>query len=566
MAIRGKGSRSSILQEDQSNILPKQESIDKKPNFSHGSGAPEQCQPDVSEKAHDKSYEIKESRDSGGPYSLLAAAEKHSKFRGKRQEASSQRIIMRKLLEKLGLAEYYDKKLTLHTVLQIDKNSITDVPVQSLSDLPWLFLKRLMMLQRTARSVKCSLTDGTEDSDWDDDQESESDSLQTMNPLDVLTAVFLCSDSFLQQLMIMKMSMCQFAVPLLLPNSDNNQITLMLWAMRDVVKIYRPHSLSDPSAFVEERIALSEIPLVSFVRLGRCNISKSEILNKLFSNPQQYIDTFVHFNTDCGNISKKISDGLVEMSWYLPCGNKNIDVFPEPVAIANLRGDIQNFETQYAFLCEVSTAVFVFFETQLLDSQFILVPSQKSKPQLFFVGDSNNTTTKATVNKLNLNTSNFIFKAKQSDAEFVDKIQSKLQDAIKNNSHKMSVLHLAEIARNLGILVDEDAEECQHAKASADEITSKISDIVQFKKEELPLQGEILMKLAKLEKEECNLKKIGDKNTEDYKNHLQIQKKKLREEQYRRVYTSNFELSVYLDSAFELGFELSVSPVSVNKA
>ncbi|KAI2660048.1 Up-regulator of cell proliferation [Labeo rohita] len=441
---------------------------------------------------------------------------------------------MRKLLEKLGLAEYYDKKLTLHTVLQIDKNSITDVPVQSLSDLPWLFLKRLMMLQRTARSVKCSLTDGTEDSDWDDDQESESDSLQTMNPLDVLTAVFLCSDSFLQQLMIMKMSMCQFAVPLLLPNSDNNQITLMLWAMRDVVKIYRPHSLSDPSAFVEERIALSEIPLVSFVRLGRCNISKSEILNKLFSNPQQYIDTFVHFNTDCGNISKKISDGLVEMSWYLPCGNKNIDVFPEPVAIANLRGDIQNFETQYAFLCEVSTAVFVFFETQLLDSQFILVPSQKSKPQLFFVGDSNNTTTKATVNKLNLNTSNFIFKAKQSDAEFVDKIQSKLQDAIKNNSHKMSVLHLAEIARNLGILVDEDAEECQHAKASADEITSKISDIVQFKKEELPLQGEILMKLAKLEKEECNLKKIGDKNTEDYKNHLQIQKKKLREEQYRR--------------------------------
>lgn len=119
---------------------------------------------------------------------------------------------------------------------------------------------------------------------------------------------------------------------------------------------------------MEERIALSEIPLVSFVRLGRCNISKSEILNKLLSNPQQYTDTFVHFNTDCGNISKKISDGLVEISWYLPCGNSNIDVFPEPVAIANLRGDIQNFETQYSFLCEASTAVFVFFESQLLDS------------------------------------------------------------------------------------------------------------------------------------------------------------------------------------------------------
>uniref|UniRef100_A0A671MJU1 VLIG-type G domain-containing protein n=1 Tax=Sinocyclocheilus anshuiensis TaxID=1608454 RepID=A0A671MJU1_9TELE len=413
-----------------------------------------------------------------------------------------------KLLKNLGLAEYYDKKLTLHTVLQIDKTSITDVSVQSLSDLPWLFLKRLMMLQRTARSVKCSSSDGGEDSEWDDDQEAESDCPQSVNPLDILTAVFLCSDSFLQQ-----------------------HITLMLWAMRDIVKKYIPHTLSDPSAFVEERIALSELPLVSFVRLGRCNISKSEILNKLLSNPQQYTDTFVHFNMDCGNINKKISNGLVEMAWYLPCGNTNIDVFPEPVAIANLRGDIQDFETQYTFLFEASTAVFVFFESQLLDSQLISVPSQKSTPQLFFVGDSNNNSIKATVNKLNLKKSNFIFKAKQNDADFVDKIQSKLQDAIKNNNHKMSVVRLAEIARKLGILVDEDAEECQRAKASAHEITSKINDIVQFKKEDLPLQGEILMKLAKLEKEECRMKKVGDKSVEDYKNELQIEKRKLREEQ-----------------------------------
>ncbi|KAL0182021.1 hypothetical protein M9458_021396 [Cirrhinus mrigala] len=220
------------------------------------------------------------------------------------------------------------------------------------------------------------------------------------------------------------------------------------------------------------------------------------------------------------------------MSWYLPCGNKNIDVFAEPVAIANLRGDIRDFETQYTFLCGASTAVFVFFESQLLDSQLISVPSQKST-QLFFVGDYKNMSIEATVSKLNLKKNNFIFKAKQNDAEFVDKIQSKMQEAIKNNNPKMSVVHLAEIARNLGILVDEDAEECQRAKACADEITSKISNILDFKQKELPLQGEILMKLAKLEKEKCRLKKVGDMSVEDYKNELQIQKKKLREEQNR---------------------------------
>ncbi|XP_058624414.1 up-regulator of cell proliferation-like [Onychostoma macrolepis] len=443
---------------------------------------------------------------------------------------------MKTLLENLGLAEYYDKKLTLHTVLQISKNSITDVPIQSPSDLPWSFLKRLMMLQRTARNVKCTSSDGAEDSEeeWDDEQDSaESNCSLSVNPLDILTAVFLCSDSFLQQEMTVKMSMCQFAVPLLLPNRDKNQITLMLWAMRDIVKKYRPHSLSDSSRFVEERIALSNLPLVSFVRLGRCNISKSEILNKLLSNPQQYTDTFVHFNMDCGNINKKISDGLVEMAWYLPCGNKNIDVFPEPVAVANLRGDIRDFETQYAFLCKASAAVFVFFESQLLESEFISIQSQKSTPQLFFVGNTNNESIKATVRKLNLKKGNFIFKAKQNDAEFVDKIRSKLQDATENNNHKMSVVRLAEIARNLGIFVDEDAEVCQRAKASADGITSNINDIVQFKTKELPLQGEILMKLAKLEKEECRLKEVGDTKIEDYKNRLQAQQKELRKEQYR---------------------------------
>uniref|UniRef100_A0A8C2DJX3 VLIG-type G domain-containing protein n=1 Tax=Cyprinus carpio TaxID=7962 RepID=A0A8C2DJX3_CYPCA len=450
------------------------------------------------------------------------------------ETSSKNENIMKKILENLGLADYYDKKLTLHTVLQINKNSITDVPVQSLSDLPWLFLKRLMMLQRTARSIKCSTLNAAEDSESEDDQEAESDCPQSVNALDVLTAVFLCSDSFLQQEMIMKMCMCQFAVPLLLPNIENNQITLMLWAMRDIVKKYRPQSLSDPSGFVEERISLSEMPLVSFVRLGRCNISKSEILNKVLSNPQQYTDTFVHFNMDCGNIKKKISNGLVEISWYLPYGKKNIDVFPEPVAIANLRGDIQSFETQYTFLREASTAVFVFFESQILDTHLISVPSQKSTPQLFFVGDSTNDSIKATASQLNLKKSNLIFKDKQNDADFVNKIRNKLQDVIKDNNHKTSVVHLAEIAKKLGILVDEDVGECECAKARADEIISKIDDIVEFKKGELPLQGELLMKLAKLDKERCRLKKAGDKSIEEYKNELQIEESKLRQEQFRR--------------------------------
>ncbi|CAM4309344.1 unnamed protein product [Leuciscus chuanchicus] len=454
------------------------------------------------------------------------------------EQPPSQKKIMKKLLQNLGLTKHYDKKITLSDVLQIGKDSIKDKDAETVSDLPWLILKRLMMLKTTARSVKCSPKHRADDddSDWEDDDDQgsyESEGAQ-VNPLDIFTALFLCSDSFLQQEMILKMSMCQFAIPMLLPNSDKNQITLMLWAMRGIVQQYRPHSLTDASGFVEERIVLSDLPLVSFVRLGRCNISKSHILNKLLSKSQQSTDIFIHHNLDCGNIPKKIANGLVEISWYFPCGNKNIDVFPEPVAIANLRGDIQNFEKQFSFLCKTSTAVFVFFENELPDSRYISVPSEDLKHQLFWVGDSNNECIRKTAEKLNLKRHNFLFKAKQNDADFVKKIWTKMQDAMQKNNHRMSVVRMAETARELGIKVDEDAEECQRAKARADEITSKITDTEQFKKKEMPLQGEILKMLAKLEKEECRLKKVGDQCIETYKDHIQTEKLKLRKQQYKK--------------------------------
>uniref|UniRef100_A0A673IYG7 Upregulator of cell proliferation n=1 Tax=Sinocyclocheilus rhinocerous TaxID=307959 RepID=A0A673IYG7_9TELE len=106
--------------------------------------------------------------------------------------------------------------------------------------------------------------------------------------------------------------------------------------------------------------------------------------------------------------------------------------------------------------------------------------------------------------------------------------------AIQKNIHRVSIVRMAETARELGIIVDEDAEECQKAKARADEITSKITDTQQFKKKEMPLQGEILKMLAKLQKEECRMKKVGDQSIETYKDHIQTEKLKLRKQQHKK--------------------------------
>ncbi|XP_026108907.1 interferon-induced very large GTPase 1-like [Carassius auratus] len=441
------------------------------------------------------------------------------------------------LLQELGLEKYYPNKLSLNDVLQIEKRSVTDEPAQSLSSLPWLFLKKLMMVNVTARSVKCSSDESEDLSSLDFNNESFdflNDQYNSVNPLDIVSALFLCSDGFLQQEMVSKMSMCQFSVPLLLPNSDTHQCMLMLWAMRDIVKKCRPHYLSDPRGFVEERIVHFELPLVSFVRLGDCSISKSQILNKLLSNPQQYHDTFVHRDMDCGDIPRKISNGLVEMSWYLPCGNKNIDVFPEPVAVANLRGDISTFETQYTFLCQTSTAVFVFFDN--LDTNYKLLTNQHAKAQFFLVGNVQNKAfdfdqLKRTASEMSLKKNNIILKTNQNDANFVKNLHSSVNLIINNHSNKARLEGMDSIAHELGILVDEDIQECQNAKDNAHALTENIKDTLQFKQTQLPLQGKIWKDLAKLEKEECRLRKAGDQNIEAYKSDLQIKKTELRKQQ-----------------------------------
>ncbi|XP_067257887.1 interferon-induced very large GTPase 1 [Chanodichthys erythropterus] len=441
------------------------------------------------------------------------------------------------LLHDLGLEQYYPNKLSLSDVLQIDTRSVTDEPAQSLSSLPWLFLKKLMMVNVTARSVKYS-SDENEDLqsldicnytfDFLNDQNS------SVNPLDIVTALFLCADGFLQQEMVSKMSMCQFSVPLLLPKCDTQQCMYMLWAMRDIMKKFRPHSLSDPKGFVEDRIVHSELPLVSFVRLGDCSISKSQILNKLLSNPQQYHDTFVHRDMDCGDIPRKISNGLVEMGWYLPCGNKNIDVFPEPVAVANLRGDIRTFETQYSFLCQTSTAVFVFFDN--LDTNYKLLTNQHAKAQFFLVGNVQSKAfdldqLKMTAFEMSLKKNNIILKSNQNDAHFVKNLHSVVNQIINNHPKKACLEGMDTIAHELGIQVDEDIQECQEAKMNAHALTEDIQDTLQFKEDQLPLQGKIWKDLAKLEKEECRLRKAGNQNIETYKSDLQIKKTELRKQQ-----------------------------------
>ncbi len=387
-------------------------------------------------------------------------------------------------------------------------------------------MKRLMMLNTNARSAKCVSHD------------VDPDKSNAVNPLDLITALFLCSDSVLQQDLVLKMALCQFAVPLLLPNHETREITMMLWSMREIVRTFRPSLQAFSKLSCEERIVLSDIHLVSFVRLGRTTLSKSQMLNKLLSNTQQYHDIFYHRSMVCGDVPRRISDGLVEISWYLPCGNRNIDKFTEPLAVANLRGDIRAFDKQLSFLCQTSAAVYIFYDESEAD-YFKNLEGKDVKANVFLISSvqGKTFTLQILTMKPRLKITNVSSK-KKTDTELIKALQESLFKMLENCPNKVSVANLADKARCCEILVDEDSDECQSAWKNADDITKCIANTSKFKEQQLISQGHIWKMISWLETECWRLRKVGNQNTESYRKYLKTKEKELRRKQLRSEMTA----------------------------
>nr|XP_013860641.1 PREDICTED: up-regulator of cell proliferation-like [Austrofundulus limnaeus] len=120
-----------------------------------------------------------------------------------------------------------------------------------------------------------------------------------INPLDLITSVFIAANPFLQQEMFVHMSQCKFAVPLVLPRIHPEEPSqFLLWPSRSVVGQWRSHSLET---------------------------------------------------------NLRLSNGLIAIGWYLPNGEVR-DIYPVPLALSNLRGDVSAHEKHLKLLCQISSA------------------------------------------------------------------------------------------------------------------------------------------------------------------------------------------------------------------
>ncbi|XP_053551201.1 interferon-induced very large GTPase 1-like [Bombina bombina] len=457
------------------------------------------------------------------------------------------KMMLNELMTQFKMKDYKTSKLTLKDILDIGQENVKDGDPQTVEEIPWYCLRKLMALNSNARNtqVKQDFTtrfDNTKQNMCDDFNSVffEEDTSGSFHPLDVLCVLLHCSDAFLQQEIINKMSMCQFAVPLLLPAGDGKHCTLMLWAMREIVKRWRPHSLAESKGFREDSLVHIPMPTFSFVKLGESKLSKSKTLNSILSQAGQYHDFFIHNNMECGNIRQKVSDGTVEITWYFPAGRGNSDNFPEPIAVTNLRGDLRSNWTQFSLLTQVSSAVFIFVEDLSKEEFQLLSQCSNSDTQFYFIISPSNG---KCVNKETLEVLKELFPLLKIDARNVmrkDKIGNKAQltnaihliitSVLKTSSKRVKLEDMSDTAHNLGILVDQSNNECHNAEVCAREIAEEITDVTQYKMQTMKLQGDLWKQLSQTEKEMCRMRKQGDKNVEDYRSeliqrHLELHKK-----------------------------------------
>ncbi|XP_041851713.1 interferon-induced very large GTPase 1 [Melanotaenia boesemani] len=431
--------------------------------------------------------------------------------------------VQGEILQKLGLEAYISAPLDSVSMLDISTWTLEDKAPLQLKDLPLAFLQRLWLLRQDARSPCCH---PQHDIPKDDNKSPEEkingveDKTQcAINSLDLVTSVFISANTFLQQEIMVHMMQCQFAVPLVLPNIDPEEPSrFLLWPLRGVLGQWRSHSQDQNRRVQEGNLASTSMPIVSCIKLGRCGVSKSRVLNYVLNGPQSHSETFVHRGMDGGELPRRLSNGLVELGWYLPTGEINRDIFPFPMIISNLRGDSSTHEKSLKLLCQASSAVIVFCGDLREKEKHLLLSCKDIASMLILIDLSDKERKESSVvgfveqnlkECIGLPEGSVLSGSTLSEEEVANKLGEILKGLLPDQLKSVTLEAAAKLALEIGLSVDEGPE-CKKAMSKVEEVLKGLGEgPAKFQMNQLPLQGPLWSKLAEIDKEESKQKKEG---------------------------------------------------------
>ena len=454
----------------------------------------------------------------------------HFAYRNKKVEEEENSGIVEidksveRILEVLCLKKYYPQKLKYEDVIMLTSSIHDDITRKptSLPELPWYFMKHVIGVDSDTRE-SCHVMGSNEyssDSSDDDDENRDGDSeIHAIHPLDLIYSIFLCADDFLRQELTDKMSRCQYAVPFVLPPPKQDQpgSLILHWGLKSITS-----NFCYKDTVVNKNLLDTEAPLVACMSLGEETYWESKLINTMLS-PQQ--ETFWHHELKGGNCKQMVSEGMVEVAWYLP-GRRGENPFSYPVTFAKLRQSVTNSNAVCESLCNAAT-VSCFFTEEVTDEVTSILKTVKDTQKIILIvlySKWNETGVKEKCKQLQatLNLKSHQIIRKQAGGANFNPVYEKLKKAIEYVTRSFSGISLSTYVKNVkeaGIM-DVDDMNCYHGEMAARTILKDIDkynirDFGRVKAEILPCQSDLKARqqMAALDKELCRQRKCGENTT-----------------------------------------------------
>ena len=465
---------------------------------------------------------------------------------------------LEKLLDSLGLTEYYPNKLGREQVYTITEYALEQSSPKTTEELAKHFITNLISFNYEGRKLQIETEKNLADEENSraikgrfSGSNRQSKTVPQIHPLDVVAAIFLCCNPIIRQDLVQRMFGCKLAIPLMIQEENDKLPQFYLWAMRSLVLKWKK-TYKEKINTEELNIANYAVENVSFIRFNSSKISKSSLLNWIISENEtdKSHSIFFHRNSEGSNRNRRLSEGMIEIAWYLPQGTEK-DNFQDIVSFTNLRGDARKYPHQLKLIEEMAAKVVILASTEELkakEAQIIDNLLKVGKSVIILLTDETLSAEKVDCVNNFLDSNQFgeyIDKQQFVILDIEDKNNPDIRDEIREALKKIGIennlkISLEEIAQKLAkncIQVDEFEENCQTGIKKAEELLKVIGKekIDKRKAKLLPLQGKLWADWAEADKEIYRLEKCGQENPIKYAEKQEARKIESRNRQFEIV-------------------------------
>lgn len=482
---------------------------------------------------------------------------------------------LEELLKSLGLIEYYPNKLGREQVYTVSEYALEQNSPKTTEELAKHFITNLISFNYEGRKLKIEAEKESTDEKSSrkisrfSSGNRQSKKAPQIHPLDVVAATFLCCNSIIRQDLVQRIFGCKLAIPLMIQKENDKLPQFYLWAMRSLVMKWK--KIENGKANTKElNIANYPVENVSFIRFSSSKLSKSSLLNWIISENEtdKSHSIFFHRNSEGYNKNRRLSEGMLEIAWYLPQATEKNN-FQDIVSFTNLRGDVREYTHQLKLIQEMAAKVVILASAEELkekEAQIIDNLLRAGKGVIILITDE-------ILSEENIDSVNKFLDSNQF-GEYIEKqqfiildienknnpdIRDEIRKALKDIEieDKLKNISLEEVAQKLAtdcIQVDEFEESCQAGINKAKKLLEVIKKegITQRKAKLLPLQGRLWADWAEADKEVYRLEKCGQENPTEYAQKQEARKIESRNRQFQIIKNNLSEaIRIFLDTLLE---------------